>query len=74
MSEFKAIYMNDGKSVDDLSLKLTTIVSDIHSLGDMVDEFSVVKKLFRVVPRDSRRLLPPSSSLGTSRNINLGGH
>ena len=49
-SEFEAIRMMDDESIDDFSMKLTTIVSGIHSLGDMVEEISVVKKFLRDVP------------------------
>ena len=43
-SEFKAIRMKDGESIDDFAMKLTTIISDIRSLGDMVEQISVVMK------------------------------
>ena len=43
-SEFEAIHMKDGESIDDFAMKLTTIVSDIRPLGDIVEEISVVKK------------------------------
>ena len=42
--------MNDGESIDDFAMKLTTIVSDICSLGDMVEEISIVKKFLQAVP------------------------
>ena len=66
-SELEVICMKDGESIDDFIMKLTTIVSGIHSLGDIVNEISVVKKFLRVVPQDACRLLPPSSSSATSR-------
>ena len=42
--------MKDDKLIDDFAMKLMTIVSDIRSLGDMVEEISVVKKFLRAVP------------------------
>ena len=51
-NEFEAICMKNGESIDDFAMKLTTIVNDIHSLGDVVEEISVVKKFLRaVLPR-----------------------
>ena len=43
-SEFKAIYIKNGESIDYFFMKLMMIVSDILSLGDMVEEISIVKK------------------------------
>ena len=42
--------MKDSESIDDFSMKLTTIVTNIHSLGDKVEEIYVIKKFLRVVP------------------------
>ncbi|XP_022930088.1 uncharacterized protein LOC111436574 [Cucurbita moschata] len=51
-SEFEAIRMKDGESIDDFTMKLTTVVSGIRSLGDVVEEISVVKKfLLAILPR-----------------------
>ena len=61
-SEFETNRMKDGESIDDFAMKLMTIVSDIHSLGDMVEEISIVKKFLRAVLQYSCRLLPPLSS------------
>ena len=49
-SELEAIYMKDGESIDEFSMKLTTIVSCIHSLDDVVEEIFVVKKFLRAGP------------------------
>ena len=37
-SEFEAIRMKNGESTYDFSMKLTTIISDICSLGNVVEE------------------------------------
>ena len=49
-SEFEAIPMKDGESIEDFAMKLTTIVSVIHSLGDVMEEISIVKKFLRAAP------------------------
>ena len=43
-SEFEAIRMKDGESIDDFAMKLTIIISDIHSIGEKLEEISIVKK------------------------------
>ena len=48
-SDFEAIHMKDGKLVDDFAMQLTTIITDIRSLGDKVGEISIVKKFLWVV-------------------------
>ena len=51
-SEFEAIRMKDGELIDDFAMNLTTIVSGIRSLGDMMEEISVFKKFLRaILPR-----------------------
>ena len=70
-SEFETIRMKDGESIDDFAMKLTTIVSDIRSLGNVVEEISIVKKFLQAVSQDSCRLLPPLSSSATSITCRL---
>ena len=36
--------MKNGESINDFAMKLTMIVNGIRSLGDVVEEISVVKK------------------------------
>ena len=45
-SEFETIRKKNGESIDDFSMKLTMIVSDIR----LVEEISIVKKFLRAVP------------------------
>ena len=49
-SEFEAIRMKDGESIEDFTMKLMTIISGIRSLGDKVEEISIVKKFHRACP------------------------
>ena len=41
-NDFKVIHMKDDELVDDFAMKLTTIITDIRSLGDKVGEISIV--------------------------------
>ena len=50
LKSVEAIRIKDAESIGDFSMKLTTIVSDIRSLGNMVEEISVVKKIIWAVP------------------------
>ena len=63
--------MNTNESIYDFAMKLTTIVSGIHSLGEMVEEISGIKKFLQGVLQDSCRLLPPLSSSATSKTCQL---
>ena len=63
--------MKNGESIDDFVKKLTTIVSNICSLGDKLEEISIVKKFVQVVLLRFMELLPPSSISKTSRTCRL---
>ena len=49
-TEFELLRMKDGESVDDFTMKLTTIVNGIRALEDKVEEACIVKKFLRAVP------------------------
>lgn len=48
--EFESITFKDGESVDDFSMRITSLVNNLQVLGDTVEEERVVKKFLRVVP------------------------
>jgi hypothetical protein len=48
--EFADIEFKDGESVDEFSLRSTTLADNLQMLGDSVRESEVVKKLLQVVP------------------------
>ena len=50
-SEFKAIRRKDGELIDDFAMKLTTIVSGIRSLGDMVKRSPSSRSSFELFPK-----------------------
>lgn len=49
-SEFEKLHMKDTESVDDFAMKLTSIVSEIRSLGDKMEESYIVRKFLRTIP------------------------
>ena len=52
-------------------MKLTMIVSDIRSLGDMVEEISVVKKFLRVVPPRFMQIVTSIEQFGDLKNMSV---
>ena len=44
-SDFENFCMKECESVDDFAMKLTIIITDIHSLDKKVEEISIVKNL-----------------------------
>jgi hypothetical protein len=48
--EFEAITFLDGESLDKFGLRIMSIVNNLRSLGDTVEEIKVVQKILRVVP------------------------
>lgn len=49
-TEFEALNMKESKMVDEFSVKINNIVSNIRALGDKVKEAYVMNKMLRVVP------------------------
>ena len=49
-SEFEATCMKDSESIDGFFMKLTTIISGICSIRDVVKEISIFKKFLRAIP------------------------
>ncbi|WVZ73172.1 hypothetical protein U9M48_021516 [Paspalum notatum var. saurae] len=48
--EFKTIAFRDGEAVEDFALRLTSLVSQLGTLGEVIKEETVVAKYLRVVP------------------------
>jgi hypothetical protein len=43
--------MDDGETITAFSQKLTTLVAEIHSLGEKITDEAVIDRLFSAVPR-----------------------
>uniref|UniRef100_A0ACD5XB40 Uncharacterized protein n=1 Tax=Avena sativa TaxID=4498 RepID=A0ACD5XB40_AVESA len=48
--EFEDIAFRDGEMLDSFAMRITTLVNNLRSLGDTVDEVKVVQKILREVP------------------------
>lgn len=49
-SEFEALKMKETERIEDFSMRLNGLATNIRSLGETIGEEQVVKKLLRVVP------------------------
>ena len=49
-SEFELLKMKDTEQLDDFTMRLNGLVTNIRALGETIVEAYVVKKLLRVVP------------------------
>uniref|UniRef100_A0ACD5XRG8 Uncharacterized protein n=1 Tax=Avena sativa TaxID=4498 RepID=A0ACD5XRG8_AVESA len=52
--EWEDLRFKSGESIEDFSMRLTAIVSDLELLGDPVDEYKAVLKYLCTVPRKYR--------------------
>lgn len=48
-AKFESLCMKDTESIDDFCMRLNGLVTNIRTLGEIVEEAYVVKKLFRAV-------------------------
>ena len=48
--QLNKLQMEDSKTVNEYSMKLTTLVAEVRSLGAKLDDSKVVEKLFSSVP------------------------
>lgn len=49
-AEFESLNMKDTDKLDDFCLRLNGLVTIIRTLGEIIEETYVVKKLLRAVP------------------------
>jgi hypothetical protein len=50
-TEFESICFKEGETVDDFTMRLGNLVSELGTLGEVIKEQQVVQKLLRVVPK-----------------------
>ena len=61
--EFEDLRFKDGESVEDFTLRLTGIITDLELYGEPVTEDKAVQKFLRVVPRKYRQMAMAIESL-----------
>jgi hypothetical protein len=50
-TEFENIPFKEGETVDDFTMRLDSLVTELGTLGEVIKEQQVVQKLLRVVPK-----------------------
>ncbi|XP_074363781.1 histidine-containing phosphotransfer protein 1-like [Apium graveolens] len=70
-SEFEALNMKETENIDDFSLKLNNIVSNIRALRDKVEESCVVKKLLRAVSPKFLQIASTFEQFGDLDNMSV---
>jgi hypothetical protein len=50
-TEFESIRFKEGEAVDDFTMRLSSLVAELGTLGEVIKEQQVVQKLLRVVPK-----------------------
>jgi hypothetical protein len=69
--DFDRLCFKDGESVEEFSLRLSTIVNDLATHGDPIDEHKVVKKFLRVVPPKFWQMALTIASLFDLKNMSI---
>src|SRR6266540_6802866 len=54
--EFDQMRFKDRESIEEFGLRLTTLVNDLKTLGDPIDEHKAVRKFLRVVPQKYQQM------------------
>nr|GEV01728.1 hypothetical protein [Tanacetum cinerariifolium] len=68
-SDFEVICMKDSESVDEFAMRLNTIVTGIRSLGDKIEDITVVKKFLRAVPIRFMQIVTSIEQFGDLKNM-----
>nr|GFA64303.1 hypothetical protein [Tanacetum cinerariifolium] len=70
-SDFEVIRMKDSESVDEFAMRLNTIVTGIRSLGDTIEEITVVKKFLRAVSIRFMQIVMSIEQFGDLKNMTV---
>lgn len=50
LKEFENISSKEGEAIDDFGMGINSLVANLKTLGETVDDTRVVKKFLRVIP------------------------
>ncbi|XP_074359819.1 uncharacterized protein LOC141699913 [Apium graveolens] len=70
-SEFEAMIMKEGESLDDFCLKLNGLVTNIRTLGDEMAEAYVVKKVLRAMPHKFLQITSAIEQFGDLEKMSI---
>jgi hypothetical protein len=51
-TEFESIHFKEGETVDDFTMRLGSLVTELGTLGEVIKEQQDVQKLLRVIPKN----------------------
>ena len=69
--EFEELRFRPGESIEDFSIRLTSIVSDLELLGDPISEYKAVLKFLRMVPRKYRPVVMAIEQVVNLRELTI---
>lgn len=70
-SEFESLVMKEDEQIDDFSMKLTGIATNIRALGEKLEESYVVKKFFRAVPNKFLQIVSTMEQFGNMETLTV---
>jgi gag-polypeptide of LTR copia-type len=63
--------MGDSEMINEYSMKLTTLVGEIRSLGTKLDDSEIVEKLFSLVPDTFLHIIGTIEQFGDIENMSV---
>ena len=69
--EFDQMRFKDGESIEEFALRLKTLVNDLETLGDPIDEHRAVRKFLRAVPQKYRQMATSIETLLDLRTMSI---
>ncbi|WJZ97479.1 hypothetical protein VitviT2T_016081 [Vitis vinifera] len=69
--QLNKLHMEDSKTINEFSMKLTTLAGEIRSLGTKLDDSEVVEKLFSSVPDIFLQIIGTIEQFGDIENMSV---
>lgn len=70
-SEFESLNLKDSESLNDFTMNLNGLVTNIRMLGEDIKESYVVKKLLRAVPKKFLQITSTMEQFGDLENMTM---
>lgn len=70
-AEFEALKMKDADELDEFCIKLSSLVTRIRALGDVIEESYIGKKLLRAVPPKFLQLASTIEQFGNVESMSV---
>ena len=69
--QLNKLHMEDSETINEFSMKLTTLAGEIRSLGTKLDDSEVVEKLFSAVPDRFLQIIGTIKQFGDIENMSV---